>query len=103
MADFEVRLSGPTLKLLKLMLEEPAKERSGAEISREAKIGSGTLYPLLLRLERVNWLVSEWEQIDPKLVGRPRKRFYRLSADGYNKARAALAQFQMEGAPAWNI
>jgi DNA-binding PadR family transcriptional regulator len=103
MADFEVRLTGPTLKLLKLMLEEPAKKRSGAEMSREAKIGSGTLYPLLLRLERVGWLISEWEQIDPREAGRPRKRFYRLSANGYNKAREALAAFQMEGTPAWNM
>ena len=103
MADFEVRLTGPTLKLLKLMLEEPAKKRSGAEVSREAKIGSGTLYPLLVRLERVGWLISEWEQIDPKEAGRPRKRYYRLSAIGYNKAREVLAGFQMGGTPAWNM
>jgi DNA-binding PadR family transcriptional regulator len=89
--------------MLKLMLDEPAMKRSGAEISREAKIGSGTLYPLLARLENVGWLVSEWEQIDPKEAGRPRRRFYRLSADGYNKGRAALAELQMDGVPAWNI
>ncbi len=103
MADFEVRLSGPTLKLLKLMLDEPIKKRSGAEISREAKIGSGTLYPLLLRLERAGWLFSEWEQIDPKEAGRPRRRFYWLTPAGYPKAREALAGFQFEGMPAWSI
>jgi PadR family transcriptional regulator PadR len=103
MADSDVRLSGPTLKLLKLMLEEPTRKRSGAEISREAKIGSGTLYPLLLRLERAGWLLSEWEHIDPKEAGRPRRRFYRLSPVGYPKAREALAGFQFEGAVAWSI
>jgi PadR family transcriptional regulator PadR len=102
MADSQVRLSGPTLKLLKLMLEEPTKKRSGAEISREAKIGSGTLYPLLVRLEGAGWLVSEWEQVSPREVGRPRRRFYRLSTAGYPKAREALADFQFDGVPAWN-
>jgi DNA-binding PadR family transcriptional regulator len=103
MADYEVRLSGPTLKLLKLMLEKPTRKLSGAEISREAKIGSGTLYPLLLRLERAGWLIGEWEQIDPREAGRPRRRFYRLSPAGYPKAREALACFQFKGTPAWNI
>ena len=46
-----VRLSGPTLKLLKLMIERPREARSGAEMSKLTGIGSGTLYPLLQRLE----------------------------------------------------
>ncbi len=102
MSDSEVRLSGPTLKLLKLMLDEPTKRRSGAEISREAGIGSGTLYPLLVRLERAGWLRSEWEQVDPREVGRPRRRFYWLSVAGAVKAREALGGFQILGVPAWS-
>ena len=47
-----LQMSGPTLKLLKLFVENPLQAQSGAEISKAAKIGSGTLYPLLQRLER---------------------------------------------------
>lgn len=103
MAEHEPRLSGPALKLLKLMLEEPTKKRSGAEISRETKIGSGTLYPLLMRFERAGWLTSEWESVDPREAGRPRRRFYRLSASGYPKAHAAISELQLGELPIWNI
>lgn len=104
MADQEVRMSGPTLKVLKLLLEKPTEKRSGAEIARLAKIGSGTLYPLLVRLERAGWLTSEWEQIDPKKAGRPRRRFYRVSGEGYMKAQMALSELQMVGGvPSWSF
>src|SRR5215204_6132776 len=56
MSSPEVRLSAPTLKVLKLFIEAPRTRRSGAEISRLAGIGSGTLYPLLARLEGAGWL-----------------------------------------------
>ncbi len=102
MAD-EIRLSGPTLKVLKLMLEKPREGRSGAEISRALGIGSGTLYPLLARLENADWMRSEWERVDPSEVGRPRKRFYKLTGQGQTRARKALAELQTSsGALVWN-
>jgi DNA-binding PadR family transcriptional regulator len=64
---------------------------------------SGTVYPILMRLERAAWLESEWEEIDPRQAGRPRKRLYRLRALGYNKAQEALAGLGVpEGRLAWN-
>ena len=41
-------------------------------------MGSGTLYPLLARLEAAGWFTSEWEDVDPSEVGRPRRRLYKL-------------------------
>jgi PadR family transcriptional regulator, regulatory protein PadR len=102
MAD-EIRLSGPTLKVLKLMLEKPREGLSGAEISRTLGLGSGTLYPLLARLENAGWMKSEWEQVDPREIGRPRKRFYRLTGQGQTRARRALAELQTSsGVLVWN-
>jgi DNA-binding PadR family transcriptional regulator len=98
----DVRLSAPTLKVLKLLLERPPQGRSGAEISRATKVGSGTLYPLLARLELAGWLVSEWEAIDPASEGRPRRRFYKLSGVGQAKAITALQELQIApGVLAW--
>jgi PadR family transcriptional regulator, regulatory protein PadR len=98
----DIRLTGPMLKVLKLFLAQPREQRSGAEVSREAKVGSGTLYPMLARLEQAGWLISEWEVIDPREAGRPRRRFYKLTGLGQRKANAALAEFQMpEGELAW--
>ncbi len=91
----DVRLTQPTLKVLRFLLEKPREGRSGAEMSKATKVGSGTLYPMLARLEAAGWLVSEWEVIDPSEAGRPRRRFYKLTALGQNNARAALADLQM--------
>jgi|SRR5579883_1174838 len=97
-----LRLTQPTLKVLRFLLEMPQDGRSGAEISRATKVGAGTLYPTLARLEAAAWLTSRWEAIDPREAGRPRKRFYWLTALGRNNARAELAELQIAvGELAW--
>jgi DNA-binding PadR family transcriptional regulator len=99
----DIRLTQPTLKVLRFLLEKPREGRSGAEMSKATRVGSGTLYPMLARLESAGWLSSEWEVIDPSEAGRPRRRFYKLTAVGQNNARAALADLQMAvGELAWN-
>ena len=91
------------MKVLKLLLEKPLDGRSGADISRVLNLSSGTLYPLLARLEKAGWLKSEWETIDPSQAGRPRKRFYKLTGFGQTHASRSLADFQTApGVLAWN-
>jgi PadR family transcriptional regulator, regulatory protein PadR len=92
--DKNIRLSAPTLKVLRLFLEQPREARSGAEISRVAGVGPGTLYPLLARLEMAAWLISRWEQVDPTEVGRPRRRFYTLTNLGQSEALKAFRELQ---------
>jgi DNA-binding PadR family transcriptional regulator len=75
---------------------------SGAEIGRSTKLASGTLYPILMRLEQEGWLQSEWEAEDPHVLGRPRKRLYHVTALGARNARGAAAELQpMFGRLAW--
>ena len=98
----DIRLSGPTLRLLKMLIEKPLEGRSGADISKTLNIGSGTLYPLLQRLEHAGWLKSEWEQINPSDAGRPRRRFYKLTGEGQTQAVRALTDLQTApGVLAW--
>jgi PadR family transcriptional regulator PadR len=97
----DVRLSGPTLKVLRMFMADVAKARSGAEIHLATGIGSGTLYPLLVRLEEANWLESKWENIVPSKEGRPRRRYYAITGIGQRAAREALEPLQWEGSPAW--
>ena len=96
MAEQEVRLTQPTLQALRFLLQDLRKGRSGAEISMTTKVGSGTLYPMLIRLEAAGWLRSEWETIDPSEAGRPRRRFYWLTGLGQKKASVALAGLQLK-------
>jgi PadR family transcriptional regulator, regulatory protein PadR len=93
--ETKLRLSGPGLKVLKVLLEQPQKGLSGAEISRLAKVGSGTIYPLLARWESNGLASSEWEAVDPSVVGRPRRRFYKLTGLGQTVARDAMAELQV--------
>ncbi len=94
MIDNEPRITGPVLKILGALLSSGHIELSGAEISRATKLPSGTLYPILFRLERAGWLESRWEDGDPSLLGRPRRRFYTVSALGAQKARAAIKDLE---------
>src|SRR5262245_8542245 len=76
------RLSDQTIRVLSALMICPTSELSGAEIAKQAKLASGTLYPILQRLEEVGWLSSRWEAGDPKELGRPRRRFYTVTGEG---------------------
>jgi DNA-binding PadR family transcriptional regulator len=102
MDQSEVRLSERGLRVLRLLLESPRQARSGAEIGRATKTGSGTLYPMLARWEAAGWLTSDWEAVDPHEVGRPRRRLYRLTGEGQRNALAVLVDLQLpSGDVAW--
>ncbi|MGB7799136.1 MAG: helix-turn-helix transcriptional regulator [Pseudonocardiaceae bacterium] len=85
-----LRMTLPTLLVLRAMLAEPAREMYGLEICKAADLPSGTIHPVLARLERCGWLESRWEDIEPAEEGRPRRRYYRLSPEGADRACAAL-------------
>jgi PadR family transcriptional regulator, regulatory protein PadR len=71
-----------------VMLADPEAEYYGLELARTVGLVNGTIYPLLARLERNRWVESGWELIDPKQVGRPRRRYYKLTALGRERAAA---------------
>ncbi len=76
------RMSGETLRVLGAMLEEPQASYYGLELADVAGVSSGTVYPMLARLERSRLLESSWEQRRPADAGRPRRRLYRLTGLG---------------------
>ena len=77
--------------VLRVLLERPTHELYGVQISEAAGLATGTIHPILARLEGIGWLESHWEDIDPSVEGRPRRRYYRLSPEGAENARGALA------------
>jgi DNA-binding PadR family transcriptional regulator len=78
--------------VLRALLADPDAELYGVEIGDAAGLPSGTVHPILARLEGLRWVQSRWEDIDPKLEGRPARRYYRLTDAGAQQARTALAQ-----------
>ena len=103
MAKKDPRLSHQMLRVMGIFIERPRDSLAGSDIWRQTGILSGTLYPILMRLERAGWLESKWEVLDPRETGRPRRRLYRLTGLGYNKTRSALAELSVpRGRPEWN-
>ena len=86
------RMTIPTQLVLGTLLEEPGRELYGVEIGAAAGLPSGTVHPILARLEGLGWLESRWEDVDPRREGRPARRYYRLTAAGAQAGQAALAR-----------
>ena len=85
-----------TLKVLNALMDHPPSGLSGADIAKTTRLASGTLYPILARLERFGLLESEWEDVDPTEVQRPRKRLYRVTAVGDASRRTSLQELLPE-------
>ncbi len=83
-------MSTATRRVLEVLLEDPARERFGLEVGQAAGLASGTVHPILARLEGSGWLQSRWEDIEPRRGGPPPRRFYLLTGTGAVRARSAL-------------
>jgi DNA-binding PadR family transcriptional regulator len=77
---------------LRELLAEPSREMYGLEICMAAGLPSGTIHPILARFEKLEWLESRWEDASPQQEGRPRRRYYKLTAGGAELARGALSR-----------
>jgi PadR family transcriptional regulator, regulatory protein PadR len=86
------RMTIPTQLVLRAVLAEPTQEMYGLQICGAAGLPSGTIHPILARLESLGWLESRWEDVVPQEKGRPRRRYYKLTEDGAERARIAVAQ-----------
>jgi DNA-binding PadR family transcriptional regulator len=96
-----VRITASVLKVLGAFLST-TDELSGADVSKVTGLASGTLYPILIRLEESKWLQSEWESGDPSVLGRPRRRLYKITGLGARAARRELKSFKsLIGRAAW--
>jgi PadR family transcriptional regulator PadR len=85
-----IRLTKTMLAVLDVLLSaKPDDPVWGLRLCQDADLGSGTVYPLLERLERIGWIRGSWE--DPAPVDRPRRRFYEVTGAGRQVAAAALA------------
>jgi PadR family transcriptional regulator, regulatory protein PadR len=88
----ELRMTTQVLKVLGALMSNTNVEMSGADIARLTELQSGTLYPILMRLEQADWVHSEWEDGDPRELGRPRRRLYSITALGSKSARTAFRE-----------
>ena len=83
-------MTGALERVLGAFLADPAAPRYGYDLMKAARLPSGTLYPLLARLEHENLVASAWET--PQQEGQRPRKYYQLTGEGIGIARLGLAQ-----------
>jgi PadR family transcriptional regulator, regulatory protein PadR len=94
-----VRLTIPLAKVLAVFLSDVDTARYGVDLMEQSGLGSGTIYPILQKLQAAGWVSSEWEREDPAELGRPVRRYYLLTPNGAEQARQRLAELHQSTAP----
>ena len=91
MSSYDGNITMPLVKTLTFFLDNPNKQFTGSEVMKATKLQSGTIYPMLTRLAKSEWLSVEWEKMDP-LKDRQPRRLYNLSGNGRKKALTVIAE-----------
>jgi DNA-binding PadR family transcriptional regulator len=87
-----VKLTVPLERVLRVFLDDPSARRYGYDLMKAARLPSGTLYPMLARLQDQGLVASEWEAQRDDAGGRPPRKYYQLTGEGIRVARVELAQ-----------
>lgn len=85
-----IRMTTTVRLVLGALLDGHQDDLWGMRIMALTNLQSGTVYPILTRLEESGWVAGRWE--DEQLEGRPRRRYWRLTTWGAWRAREALGR-----------
>jgi DNA-binding PadR family transcriptional regulator len=86
-------------RVLKIFLEDPAEPRYGFDLMKRTGMASGSLYPMLAKLEGAGWLTKGKEDIDPRAAGRPARTNYMITGAAASTARVQLAALSEQYRP----
>jgi DNA-binding PadR family transcriptional regulator len=87
-----VKLTRPLERVLRVFLADISARHYGYDLMKAAGLPSGTLYPMLARLQDQGLVTSQWEPQSAGAGGRPPRKYYQLTGDGIRVARLELAQ-----------
>jgi PadR family transcriptional regulator, regulatory protein PadR len=90
MAKDDLNMTKLELRFLSVFLNNRHKKFYATEIAKILGISYGSVVPLLMRFEKAKWLEIDWEDIDPKTEGRPKRKYFGLSELGMTKAKQAI-------------
>jgi PadR family transcriptional regulator len=101
------RVTAPLLDVVEVLLNADG-ELHGWQIMKETGRTGATVYQVLERLRKARWVDSRWEEFpEPSAaddqvtaiddmaaasIGRPRRRYYRISGEGAAKGPILLAE-----------
>ncbi|WP_230294272.1 PadR family transcriptional regulator [Deinococcus sp. 6GRE01] len=70
------------LKVLGVLSGDSTGQLYPLELSKRAHVNVGSVYAVLDRLEQAKYVQSQLEDIDPKVEGRPQRRYYAITGEG---------------------
>ncbi|GAA3117855.1 helix-turn-helix domain-containing protein [Streptosporangium carneum] len=94
-----LRLTGATLDVLEVLAAADGQTVYGLQIAAATRRPTGTVYPLLARLEDRGWLEGGWESDDGARGRGPRRRYYRVTGEGREHVAAALRRRERKVPP----
>ena len=87
----DLRLTRPVQGVLDALIARPSLDHHGTDLHVETGLTLGAIYPVLAKLESLQWVEGDWEEPRRHEQGFPRRRKYRLTPNGLAMARSALA------------
>ncbi|MGW1363068.1 hypothetical protein ACWCQP_37370 [Streptomyces chartreusis] len=91
-----IRMTLPTVEVLRLLLQSPADDPLwAAKIAEVADLGKSTVSQILAKLVELTWVVTSQEE-EGSHPGRPPHTFYLLTDPGRQEANLALAVRDMK-------
>lgn len=92
----KLRMTQTTVKVLVSLLNRKQEKIDGIF---GTGLKSGSLYPILARLEECGWVKSDWAPPDETSPQRPRRRYYHLTKDGEKQAWQVVKDLQEDFVP----
>ncbi|MFG1820624.1 PadR family transcriptional regulator [Kribbella sp. NPDC049174] len=85
-----MKITNALERVLRVLLDDPDARHWGYDLMKTAGLKSGTLYPLLSRLQDEGYVESRWEEPTGDRPG-PIRKYYVLTEDGQRFSRKVLA------------
>jgi PadR family transcriptional regulator PadR len=87
-----MRKTHATVQVAVALMSDQAGRHWGYELTKQSRVRSGALYPILGRMLAEGWLTDGWED-DAETGGkRPPRRYYKLTDKGRHELGALLAE-----------
>ena len=91
-AKFPERVTPQFSTVLNILVSSSKNKTTGYDIMRETGLNSGTVYPILHRMEEAGWLKSKWESVESPIYRPFRRRVVlQITAKGLANGKKLLS------------
>jgi len=91
-----VRKTHALVQVAIALLDDPNGKHWGYELSKQAGVRSGVMYPMLTRMLTQGWLTDGWEDEATIREKRPARRYYELTDEGRLQLGAILQEAESD-------